>query len=342
MNRNSIAVVGAGMAGLACAGRLATAGWSVRLFEKSAGVGGRMASRRVALADGREISFDHGAQYATARDRDFTALCAALEQEGDAGRFPWPVFSQTKLGADSDGAAALYVGVPGMNAIPQALARSHLVTLHRTVSSLSRSSSGWRLGFAEAASEGGFAAIVLAVPAEQAAHLLAGVSAVLAQEAQAARTAPCWAGLFAFEGGGEPAFGAIRVDDGGPLCWLARTADGQGWVAHASHAWSRLNLELSPDAAAAALEVAVRAALPDVGATLVAQAHRWRFAEVEAAAGSSHVWDASLGLGVCGDWRLGPRIELAWRSGNALGCEIAADAAYRPGGAVRKAAIPGA
>jgi predicted NAD/FAD-dependent oxidoreductase len=51
---------------------------------------------------------------------------------------------------------------------------------------------------------------------------------------------------------------------------------------------------------------------------LLIQAHRWRYAKVEQAAGTPFGRDARLGVGVCGDWRLGPRAESAWRSGYEL------------------------
>jgi phytoene dehydrogenase-like protein len=54
------------MAGTACARTLLQAGHRVTVFEKSAGLGGRMATRQSAFG-----SFDHGAQYFTVRDPRF-------------------------------------------------------------------------------------------------------------------------------------------------------------------------------------------------------------------------------------------------------------------------------
>ncbi len=321
MTRQSIAIVGAGLAGLACAGRLTAAGCRVRVFDKARGPGGRLASRRVTLCDGREVRFDHGAQHITARDPGFANLCAGLERQGAAASFPWPVFGGPR---DSDAPGERrYVGAPGMNAIAKALADPRALSCGRQVIALTESSIGWRLTFDDGSSETGFTAVIVATPAEQAASLVAPLSPVLAREARAARTAPCWAGLFVFEGGGEPAFGALHPGLGGPLAWLARTGDGQGWVAHASAAWSRLNLEAPPEVIVPALESAVRRLLPDVGATLSAQAHRWRYAQVEVPAASPYGWDPDLRLGVCGDWRLGPQAEDAWRSGDLLGAALA-------------------
>ena len=58
------AIVGAGLSGVTCAASLHEQGISVRVFEKSRGIGGRMATRRTPAG----LHFDHGAQYFTARD----------------------------------------------------------------------------------------------------------------------------------------------------------------------------------------------------------------------------------------------------------------------------------
>ncbi|HCP22242.1 MAG TPA: FAD-dependent oxidoreductase, partial [Marinobacter hydrocarbonoclasticus] len=56
----SIAVIGSGLAGLTAAILLGDSGHNVRVFEKSRGPGGRLASKRVANG-----SADIGAQYFT-------------------------------------------------------------------------------------------------------------------------------------------------------------------------------------------------------------------------------------------------------------------------------------
>jgi hypothetical protein len=56
---------------------------------------------------------------------------------------------------------------------------------------------------------------------------------------------------------------------------------------------------------------------------LVADAHRWRHARVEAPLGEPCLFDAESGIGFCGDWCLGARAEAAWESGTALGARLA-------------------
>ncbi|MFM8940069.1 MAG: FAD-dependent oxidoreductase, partial [Phenylobacterium sp.] len=59
-----IAIIGAGLSGLACARSLHREGRKVQLFDKARGPGGRMSTRRVETPLGT-IGFDHGAQYFT-------------------------------------------------------------------------------------------------------------------------------------------------------------------------------------------------------------------------------------------------------------------------------------
>ena len=46
-------------------------------------------------------------------------------------------------------------------------------------------------------------------------------------------------------------------------------------------------------------------------------AHRWRCALVEGTPGAAFLWDVAAGLGTNGGWRLGPRLEAAFDSGEA-------------------------
>jgi predicted NAD/FAD-dependent oxidoreductase len=45
---------------------------------------------------------------------------------------------------------------------------------------------------------------------------------------------------------------------------------------------------------------------------------------VEQAAGAPFLWDAQARIGACGDWCLGPRVEAAFDSGEALAAAVAA------------------
>src|SRR3989338_1855524 len=79
----TIAVIGAGLAGLSCAQALLKAGHTVHVFDKSRAPSGRMSTRR-AEDDNGPWQCDHGAQYFTARDPAFRAEVARWQQAGVA------------------------------------------------------------------------------------------------------------------------------------------------------------------------------------------------------------------------------------------------------------------
>lgn len=68
MSGTDVLIIGGGISGLLCATELKRAGMSVRVVDKGRGVGGRMATRR--MAGGR---LDHGAQFFTVRDERYQA-----------------------------------------------------------------------------------------------------------------------------------------------------------------------------------------------------------------------------------------------------------------------------
>ncbi|WP_306089710.1 NAD(P)/FAD-dependent oxidoreductase [Qipengyuania flava] len=302
-----IAIVGAGMAGLSCATRLAALGHEVALFDKGRGPGGRMATRRVE-ADGTTLRFDHGAQYFTARDPRFVEQVARWEREGVVARW------------DAAGADA-WVGTPAMNAPIKAMAGRHDVQFGTRIEQLLRDGDGWQLD-GEGAPDRRFDAVVIALPAEQAGPLLQPHASAMGDLADATRSAPCWTVMAAFEQRLPSEQDTIRHH--GPIGWAARNnaKPGRGsaecWVVQASPDWSRTHLEDE----ATAVETALLDQLADaIGAPLpprlAISAHRWRFAR-SGAAGKEALWDAQQRIGVCGDWLIGPRVEAAYLSGRIL------------------------
>lgn len=314
-----IAIVGAGMAGLACAEALTEAGETVVLLDKGRGPGGRMSTRRTETAAGW-VSFDHGAQYFTAREPAFQARLARWRSGGHVA--PW-----REAGPDA------WVGSPAMNAPVAQMAQGLAVHWSMRVDALSRTGDRWRLdgaGQAEGWDWSGeaFDAVVLAVPAEQAAPLLAPWAPGMAARAAQARSEPCWTLMAAFE---TPVAGApdiIRTD--GVVQWAARNSakpdrgGPEAWVVQAAPAWSSAHIDDSADHVREAL-LATFAALVggSTPSVLTATAHRWRYARAaRPGAAAAALWNADCRLGACGDWLMGPRVECAWLSGTAAGAAV--------------------
>jgi hypothetical protein len=310
-----VAVIGAGMAGIACARLLADAGHEVIVLDKGRGIGGRMATRRVALDVG-EAAFDHGAQYVTAREPGFAAALAAL---GDAAA-RW----------DVDTANPRFVGRPGMSGIVRAMSAGIEVRQRTEVSRLWAEPGGWRIeatGTQIAAER-----VVLTVPAPQVGALLEE-GHPLGEAISAVRMAPCLTLMAAFAHGSPTPF-RTRQEEDGPVAWIAQDSSKPGrgraataWVAQAGPAWSARYLEEPPHAMVARLLPELCSAIgADPSSVLHAGAHRWRHARVTAPLGIPFLADASGTLHLAGDWCLGARVEASWLSGSAAAQDILARA----------------
>jgi renalase len=320
MPPQTVAIVGAGLAGLACARTLAAHDVEVSLFDKGRSAGGRLATRRVEQ-NGQVLAFDHGAQYLTARGALFRALLDA------AGARTWP----------ADGRR---VGVPRMSALARGLAEGLAIQVSREVIAVEGSPGDWMLHHVatrrpgsgaddDPQTAGPFDCVAFCVPAPQAAALLARPARHLARVLEMVRMAPCWTLMIAFE---------TRLDlpdtlrpEGSPIGWAARDSSKPGrdathecWVVQAGPVWSRAHVELRPADAQEALTDAFAAlAGGSLPAPLYAAAHRWRHALVETPLGAPCLWEPGRGLGAAGDWCIAARAEAAVESGAALGALIA-------------------
>lgn len=317
MQMRSVAVVGAGLAGLSCARRLQQAGHRVRVLDKGRAPGGRIATRRL-----EQASFDHGAQYFTVSDPGFGALVDEAAAAGQVARWTprWPGGEQETRD--------LWVGVPGAAALPKWLAQGLDLSLGCRVTRLARQGPQWQLTDDAGREYPGFDFVVLAIPAPQALALARAHSAAV-QALAAVRMSPCWAVLVAFDTPLGAALDAGFSDD--PLLpWVARNSSKprrsglDAWVLHAAAGWSASRLEALPGEVEKALMERLPARL---GTTLppaaLVQAHRWRHARVDAPLGEYYVLDGESALAFCGDWCLDARVEAAFLSGDALGRALA-------------------
>jgi renalase len=311
---NPVVIVGAGIAGLACARRLAQAGVPALVLDKGRGIGGRVATRRV---DG--LQFDHGAQYVTAKGEGFAAVLRDLVTAGDAA--PWP------------GARGLprIVGTPGMVTLGKALAAGLDVRQGVQVTAIRPGDGGWQVETGDA--HHAATRVVVTVPAPQVAGLL-GADNPLLVRIGGVRMEPC---LTLMAGTNAPPPFATRETPDEPLAWISQdsakpgrpagnvTGGAVAWVAQAGPAFSAAHLEDSP-AAIVALLLPMLCDRLSIKADRVthATAHRWRYARVTAALGQPFLRDAGGSLYLGGDWCIGPRVEAAWTSGTAIANDLLA------------------
>ena len=315
--QHPIAIIGTGLAGLSAARRLHEAGLPVQLFDKSRGSGGRMSSKRSDCG-----SLDLGAQYFTARDRQFSTAVQHWQAQGWVA--PWlPRLYQARQGQLSPSADSQerWVATPRMSALCRQLLGDLPVQFDCRISEVFRGSQHWQLLDSQGNSHGPFSAVIVATPAPQASSLLSAAPSMAAQAASVVME-PTWAVALCFDEPLDTALDACFVQDQA-LDWVARNQSKPGremhheqWILHASSTWSRAHIDLDKTAVIDLLhgEFAELLGCRIPPATL-RLAHRWLYSRPAQA----HQWGAlaqgELGLYACGDWCLSGRVEGAWLSG---------------------------
>ena len=337
-----VAVIGAGIAGLACARTLAQAGCEVTVFEKSRGFGGRMSCRQTPFG-----THDHGTQYFTVRDPRFARVVALQPGLVQA----WNTHSVRvldPLGRIVEAAPRApethWVPVPGMNALGQAWAAPLLPTgrvhLQARVARIERDaldSARWQLQVestedappgaeSQPRVQAGFDRVLLAIPSRQALDLLrvSELAPTMQKALAGVQVAPCWTLMLAFPQAGSTALGpswhAARSSHH-RIAWLAREPSKPGrspverWTVQASAEWSQEHLQDNPQRVTDKLLKGFAEITGIRAAPSATQAHRWLYAKTVTPLGKSHLWDKSLGLGLAGDWCLGHRVEDGFISG---------------------------
>lgn len=313
---SSVAIIGAGMAGISAARQLHEAGVTVELFDKSRGTGGRMSSKRTEYGE-----FDIGTQYFTARHNAFRSELESWREQGWVARWQPRLCRIDEHGIHpSEDEQHRYVGSPRMTALSRGLLGG--LTLHGSVriTQLDRHDQEWILTDSDGNRYGPFTQVVVATPAPQAIPLLAAAPQ-LARAAEQAAMEPGWAVSISFS---EPV--ATTIDAAfvrsGPLDWICANhskpgrAENCNWVLQSTPEWAAAHLD-TPAAEVAelllqALGKALQTALP---ATRLLQAHRWLYARPAQTSDWGALAAPDIGLYACGDWCLGGRLEGAWLSG---------------------------
>jgi renalase len=316
----TFAVIGAGLAGLVVSRKLARS-HDVVLFEKSRGVGGRMATRR---AD--PFQFDHGTQFFTAQTRAFRTFLEPLIEAGIVtdwpARFAELQHDQVAESRQWDNEHPHYVGVPGMNAIGKALASGLDARLDTAVTLLERTGTRWRLVGDGRHPLGEFDWVIVTAPAAQAVDLLASTS--IAPVAERVRMHACFALMLGFDEAVVLPWQAALVHDA-DISWISINSSKPGrpasssLVVHSTNDWANAHADDDIEAVRRHLldEFRKVTGIDGVSAPFV-DVHRWRYANVDRQEGDLYALDPDQQLAACGDWFVRGRVEGAFCSADAL------------------------
>ena len=319
-----VAIIGAGLAGLAAARSLQNNGINVTLFDKSRGPGGRMATRRV-----DELAFDHGAQYFTVRDDRFRRQVDSWLQEGVVQEWQGSI-GTAKYGTvqEKHVSTSRYVGTPRMSAITRSMSVSLDIKFQTRIIESHFDGNLWEVTDENQITYNNYDALIITTPPAQALPFL-GQSPNLKKEVEEIIMRPCWAVMASFKSSLPLPIDGLFVE-ASPLSWICRNnskpgrPNSESWVLHGSPDWSSEHLEQNAEEV---LPLLLTAFFEATGLEKIepdyAKAHRWRYALAQNPLAQEHLWDGENQLAVCGDWCNKSRIEGAYLSGVAAAGRVA-------------------
>lgn len=341
MSQVEIAIIGAGITGLTCAWMLQQAGYQVVVLEKSRGVGGRMATRRIQGA-----IVDHGTCCLSSQGELFRHLLQDLASEGIVEVWTDAVYTLDANGqlhppAASD-RAPRYVAPAGMTAIAKFLAAGLEVRVNQRVIDLTlQPNQCWQVTVEDTTSEAATRstlsaqAVIVTAPAPQAVLLLQplvnqAISETSFNLLQAVQFSPCISVMAGYPAAREadwnnqhPGVKAIASSQHPDLAWVILDSSKRSSSSHP--------VLVVQSTAAFAVQVLESTDLLPVGHTLLQQAaalapwiaapdwlqvHRWRYALVSQPLHQPYwVADTPAPLVCSGDWCSGRRVENAFQAG---------------------------
>ncbi|MBF2079964.1 MAG: FAD-dependent oxidoreductase [Synechococcales cyanobacterium T60_A2020_003] len=332
-----VAVVGAGLSGLICAKQLQKVGYEVAIVEKSRGLGGRLATRRIA-----GTWADHGVRYLELQGFLTQQLLDIMGDRAILHAWDIPV-SQV----NSDDVIPLptgrYVADQGLTAVAKALAEGLNIHRGQRVVAIAPHVDGWMLTCETVASTPDeplthltAKALVLMIPAPQALDLTQPLVAEhpsllqVVQSLQSVEFDPCITAIAAYAPGTldpNPTMQACHFTSHPTLAWVSvdarkqsrfSTADAIAVVVQSNATFAEQHLDdgdLVPVG-----QSLLEAAAPCLSESLVqpeiVQVHRWRYAFCRTPYPTPYVQSVEPGLLLCGgDWCGGSQVEDALGSG---------------------------
>ncbi len=332
----TVAIIGAGLSGLAAAHTLQDAGHTVTLFEKSRGVGGRTATRKR-----DDFIYDHGAQYFKGGSK--------LSTEWITKRFPTPdLLDIAKPVWIFDGKGHIQEGDPKQNADPKWSYRSGFTSFSKRmaegldvrvethVGRVQQTDAGWSLfGETNDLLEEHFDQLLITIPATQALDLIkrtqfAGEQGkAISEQLGKAKYNPLISVMLGYKPTpkARPYYALVNTDKGHPISWLAwehekareRAPEGTGLlIAQMAPSYSKEHRETAQAILFQHVAQLVSTLVNEqLTAPVFTDVQYWRYAlpSEKADADALLAITLPLGLAFCGDAFVGGRAHLALEDG---------------------------
>lgn len=332
-----VAVIGAGLAGLSCAQRLKQAGFRVVVLEKSRGLGGRLATRRLL-----KTHADHGVRCLENQGKLTQALIHMLCEQGILHVWTNTIHECRESSRLYPGSHvhSRYAASDGITAVAKFLANGLEVWRSQRVQTLMpQTDRTWVLALQPNQVESRptliARAVVVMIPAPQALALLEpleqqGLSAEFLAKLRSVKFDPCLTTIASYTAAQQTdvttlSWQAVTFADDPDLAWLAIDSTKQlsaqlpAVVLQSTATFAQQHLEtgdLSTVGQQLLHQAASQLLQPWLAVPAQLQVHRWRYAFASQPLPETHLNAlVPLPLGCGGDWCGGNTIETALQSG---------------------------
>jgi predicted NAD/FAD-dependent oxidoreductase len=317
-----VAVIGAGVAGLAAANAASQRGFNVLVLDKSRGVGGRAATRRI-----HEQPVDHGAQFFTCRSEEFANKVREWIDAGLCREWipsPW-LWRESGVSRSNPASHPRFCCPEGMTALSKHESKNLELLRETQIVSGRPSAEGWEL-----LTKGGETISARTVISTAPAPQTLGLFGSHIRESNPVRTisyAPCFSFVMELHGV-KTEWSALQCEHP-VISWIANDATRRDsttpnglFVIHTSPEFSQANLERTPAELAGQVSAAlVEICGPEFSEAEVVHAHRWRYAKVRNPLPGSCL-EIAENLLFAGDAFHHANVEAAWLSGRAAGTVV--------------------
>ena len=299
-----VAVIGAGMCGISCANYLQKNGFGVTVFEKSRGIGGRMASRRI----NEQVSVDHGAQYIKPYSKNFLHFLEETVRAGFASSW-YPLGMEKNYTQEKK----IFVGTPRMNSILKNSFKNLEINFSSKINKILSNFNKWKLVIEGIEYQKEFDIVVFAIPFHQISEIIDDAWSAV-KKISKVKMSPCWTLMLltknklsfsGYEKLDNEKISSITFDTSKPQ----RNKKFNSYIIHSNPNWSERHISYDQNKIEEMLiNILTKDFEQDLNIEFI-KAHRWLYAQTTDPLGKPFIKNENNSLYAGGDWCLGANVE---------------------------------
>lgn len=336
MNQPNIAIIGAGISAAILANELSNMA-NIRIFEKSRGVSGRLATRYSG-----DYMFDHGAPFFTARTKAFQQFLTPWIDQGTLAEWQARTITFNKLQKPYQRIwfEPHYVARNKMNSWCKLLLSNHEVQLGTEISNITHADKKWRLQDTSGNTFTDFDLVISTAPSDQTQLWFPRCFKHL-DSINNIKMTPSFSLMLGIQNLQRPNWDIAKIVDS-PIEWVAIDSSKPGHnsnalsiTVHSTQDWAFTHLESPAETVTEQLITAINDVINLSAAKIDYQTlHRWKFASNNISKQDvenklkpqppAYYWDKTHQLAAAGDWCLYGDVESAFISASELAKEISA------------------